>query len=100
MYTIRNFHGGDFSIELDFFDFEIKPRSVVSLEAFFRGNDDNRSYTWFPPELDSNTRFFYEVLKNIRNREDVEAVLVEISGIDIRKIGDKFMFPFSERIYI
>jgi hypothetical protein len=26
--------------------------------------------------------------------------LVEITGIEIMEIGDKFMFPFSERVYI
>lgn len=42
----------------------------------------------------------YDLLKDIYNREDVNNVLVEITDIEILEIGNKYMFPFSERVYI
>ena len=81
-------------------EYELPPRTVVSLETFFTGNDDIRSIGSFHPGRHPGTQFFYELLKNIRNQENVEAVLVEISEIEIKDTPGQLTFPLSKRVYI
>ena len=78
----------------------INPRSVVSLEAFFSHCSERYSMASPLTDFPSGHAFIYELLKNIRIREDVNNVLVEIAEITIKEIGDTFMWPYSERIYI
>lgn len=67
---------------------------VVSLEDFFEGNSDEGSIgcNLYPHP---GIKIFYVTLKAIRDREDVQDVLVEISAID-----DDVSWPFSEFIWI
>ena len=72
------------------------PLPVVSLEDFFVGNEDYGSIgcnLWEHP----GPQFFFEVLKGIRARGDVQDVLVEINEVEE---GDESMWPFSDRVYI
>ena len=67
---------------------------VVSLEDFFEGNQDDGSIgcNLIPyPGLER----FYEVLKAIRSRDEVQDVLIVINSID-----DEESWPFSESILI
>lgn len=85
---------------------------LVSLEDFFDGNDDlgsigcnlddpntaqarkpETSVSFWPhPGVEG----FYKILRTIRERPDVQDVLVEISDTDV----DEGNWPFSERVYI
>lgn len=68
---------------------------IVTLEDFFKGNEDESSigcHLLEHPGLDT----FYHVLLNIREREDVQDVFVEIMELE----DDEDSWPFSERIYI
>ena len=70
------------------------PLPVVSLEDFFEGNEDLGSIGCNlieHPGIDT----FYEVLREIRQRPDVQDVLVAISQID-----EYLDWPFSESLYI
>ena len=72
-----------------------KPAPVVSLEGFFEGNEDEGSIGCNlvqHPGIDS----FYRVLKQIRGRDDVQDVLIEIYEFE-----DEYAdWPFSESVYI
>jgi len=72
-----------------------EPRPIVSLEDFFEGNKDLGSIGCNLidyPEIPK----FYEVLKSIRAKDNVQDVLVEISEVD-----EEFLdWPFSETVYI
>ena len=72
---------------------------VVSLEDFFVGNEDEGSIGC---NLDEHPGlpFFFETLQNIRNRADVQDVLVEITDIDNLEVPDDDMWAFSDRVYI
>jgi len=72
------------------------PLPVVSLEDYFNGNDDLGSIGCNLSEHPGVSGFF-EVLSAVRNRPDVQDVLVEISDADER---DPTTWPFSERVYI
>ena len=69
---------------------------VVTLEAFFVGNDD-------PGSIGCNlsdhpgTDEFYRVLRSVRTRPDVQDILIEIYEVDE---DDLELWPFSERVYI
>ena len=69
---------------------------VVSLEDFFVGNEDYGSIGCNLSEH-PGPQFFFDKLKEIRNRDSVQDVLVEISEVEE---GDESMWPFSDRIYI
>jgi hypothetical protein len=71
------------------------PCPVVSLEDFFEGNKDLGS---IGPNLTDHPGIpkFYEVLKGIRAKDNVQDVLVEVSDID-EQFGP---WPFSETVYI
>jgi hypothetical protein len=71
-----------------------QPSPVVTLEEFFDGNDDTGSIGC--NLLLPGPQFFYEILKSIRSRPDVQDVLVAISDLDV---GDDF-WPFSDRVYV
>ena len=68
---------------------------VVTLELFFEGNDDVGSIgcnLLNHPGVEK----FYSTLKQIRDKSNVQNVLVEIMEYDE---GDD-IWPFSERVYI
>lgn len=68
---------------------------VVSLELFFEENNDIGSIgcnLLDHPGIEK----FYSILKQIRNKTNVQDVLVEIMEYDE---GDE-IWPFSERVYI
>lgn len=68
---------------------------VVPLELFFEENNDIGSIGC--NLLDHpGTEKFYSILKQIRNKTNVQDVLVEIMEYDE---GDE-IWPFSERVYI
>ena len=70
---------------------------VVSLENFFEGNDDYGSIGCnLSADEHPGPQGFYEILRAIRQREDVQDVLVEIHEWE----EDEEAWPFSERIYI
>ena len=74
------------------------PFPLVTLEEFFEGNDDSGSSAIgcnLVPQLSS--QFFYEKLKQIRSRPDVEDVLVEIIEVEEQDLS---MWPFSDRVYV
>ena len=69
---------------------------VVSLEDFFVGNDD---YGSIGCNLSDHPgpQFFFGKLKEVRDRDGVQDVLVEINEVEE---SDESMWPFSDRIYI
>jgi len=72
------------------------PRPIVSLEDFFEGNNDLGSIGCNLIEH-PGIETFYKVLKDIRERDDVQDVIIEISQIEET---DETMWPFSETVYI
>lgn len=72
-----------------------EPSPVVTLEDFFEGNRSLGSIGCNlidPPGISK----FYEVLKEIRAKDNVQDVLIEISQVD-----EKFLdWPFSDTLYI
>ena len=71
---------------------------VVSLEDFFTGNEDFGSIGCnLTPML--GPQVFYEQLKAIRSRPNVQGVLVEIRDTN-ENDPDPLMWPFSDQIYI
>lgn len=73
-------------------DSDVRP--VVSLEAFFDGNEDLGSIGCnLSPHPGVAT--FYSVLRAIRDRDDVQDVLVGIT----EDMGDE-EWPFSDTVYI
>lgn len=73
-----------------------KPFPIVSLEEFFTGNDDLGSIGCNLSDHPGLRRFF-SVLRTIRNRPEVQDVLVTIYECDE---DDESMWPFSERVYV
>jgi len=73
-----------------------KPLPVVSLEDFFTDNDDLGSIGCNLGKHPGLAKF-YSVLRTIRERPDVQAVLVAIYEFDEE---DTSMWPFSERVYV
>ncbi len=69
-------------------------RSIVSLEVFFDGNDDPYSI-WcnFDEALDTAVDG-YELLKSIRDRDDVHDVLVAICSVEEGE------WPFADAVYV
>lgn len=70
---------------------------IVSLEAFFAADTGSIGCN---PDEHPELAFFKEHLQNIESRADVCDVAVEITHIDICDVGDIFMFPLSEYIFI
>jgi len=69
---------------------------LVTLEEFFLGNDDYGSIGCnLSPML--GPQFFYEKLKSIRSRPNVQDVLVEVNEIEEK---DPAMWPFSDRVCV
>jgi hypothetical protein len=73
-----------------------KPLPLVSLEDFFYGNEDYGSIGCNIPEH-PGPQVFFEILKRIRLRDDVQDVLVEINEVEE---SDETMWPFADRVYI
>lgn len=71
------------------------PYPVVSLEAFFTGNDDYGSLGCNLTEHPGPPAFF-ETLSAIRKRPEVQDVLVEINEAD----PEDTIWPFSDRVYV
>lgn len=71
------------------------PSPVLSLEDFFEGNTELSSIGCNLLEH-PGIETFYSVLKDIRSRDDVQDVLIEISEIDV-KYSD---WIFSESLYV
>ena len=71
-----------------------KPGAVVSLEDFFEGNHDEGSIGCNVIPYPGPARF-YDVLKSIRSKENVQEVLIVIHSIE-----DEEYWPFSESIWI
>lgn len=73
-----------------------RPLPLVTLEEFFLGNDDYGSIGCnLTPML--GPQFFYDILKSIRSKPNVQDVLVEV--IEVEE-GDSTTWPFSDRVYI
>lgn len=72
------------------------PLPVVSLEDFFLGNEDYGSIGCNLPEH-PGPQFFFEKLKGVRARGNVQDVLVEINEVEE---SDDSMWPFSDRVYV
>lgn len=72
------------------------PHPLVSLEDFFVGNEDYGSIGCNLSEH-PGPQFFFETLKEVRARGDVQDVLVEVSEVEE---SDESMWPFSDRVYI
>lgn len=72
------------------------PSPVVSLEAFFDGNDDVGSLGCNLTDHPGMERF-HSVLQQIRNRSDVYDVLIEVSEVEE---ADDDMWPFSEQLFV
>jgi hypothetical protein len=73
--------------------------STVSLECFFTGNEDKHSIGYFL-KRHPGIPLFYELLKKIRSRDDVEDVWIEIDRVEIFEKGDKYMWPYSDTVLI
>jgi hypothetical protein len=71
-----------------------QPAPVVPLDLFFEENTDESSIACNLPDH-PGLPFFYETLKAIKSRPDVQDVLVEI--YEMQEAGD---WPFAERVYI
>ena len=75
------------------------PPPVVSLEDFFEGNPK-------PDSIAGNLNdhpgleFFYQRLKRIRARRDVQEVLVNIYGLDDIIFNEPDGWPWSENVHI
>jgi hypothetical protein len=72
------------------------PLPVVSLEDFFEGNQDLGSIGCNLIKHPGIPKFF-ETLRSIRGRPDVQDVLIEIHELDET---DESSWPFSERVYV
>ena len=83
------------AIQLQGLSYDGNPLPVVSVDAFFTGNDDFGSIGC---NLDEHPgpQGFYSVLRTIRQRPEVQDVLVEVSQAD----PEDSVWPFSERIYV
>jgi hypothetical protein len=74
---------------------DAKTAPIVSLEDFFEGNIDEGSIGCNLMEHPGIEKF-YDVLLSIRNKDNVQDVLVEIMEIE----DDEDYWAFSERIYV
>jgi hypothetical protein len=72
------------------------PRPLVSLEEFFDGNECLGSIGCNLSDH-PGLKVFYQVLKDIRSRPNVQDVLVEIAAVEEQDVS---MWPFSDRVYI
>jgi hypothetical protein len=72
------------------------PMPLVSLEEFFIGNDDEASIGC-NLKRHPGMNIFYETLKEIRSKPNVQDVLVEITDL---MEDDVEMWPFSDTVYI
>ena len=71
------------------------PSPAVPIDLFFQGNDDPGSIGCnIPDDEYPGIGKFYEVLKSIQIRNDVQAVLVRIYEVE------DGMWPFSDEVYI
>lgn len=71
------------------------PLPIVTLEDFFEGNDDIGAIgcnLFEHPGIQT----FYEILKDIRAKDSVQDVFIEIYELP----EDDDLWPFSERVYI
>jgi len=69
----------------------LSPMPVVDLESFFNGNNDRGSIGC---NLDHpGPQWFYDCLREIRDHDDVQDVLVGISQIED-------MWPFSDTVFV
>jgi hypothetical protein len=70
-------------------------RPLVTLEEFFEGNEDYGSigYNFYPDQ--PAPAEFYELLKRIRNRPDVDDVRIEVSQ---HEVPDEW--PSSDTVWI
>lgn len=75
-----------------------QPPPVVTLEDFFEGNTDPESIAVNLPEH-PGLLHFYERLKRIRARPDVQAVLVNIYDLSPTVFGPDG-WPYAENIHI
>jgi len=72
------------------------PLPLVTLEEFFTGNDDYGSIgcnLCSPP----GPQFFFENLKQIQSKANVQDVLVEVTEVEE---NDPAIRPFSDRVYV
>jgi len=77
------------------FESQADAMPVVSLEAFFDGNDDLGSIGCNLPDHPGVQRF-NEILAAIRSRPEVQDVLVGIYEI----VEDDTTWPFAETVYV
>jgi hypothetical protein len=70
------------------------PEPVVSLELFFDDNDDPASIGCNLPEHPGPARF-YDVLRSIRDRPEVDSVWVGVS-----EVMEPDEWPFSDHVYV
>lgn len=71
-----------------------QPRPLVTLEAFFEGNNDPGSIGCNLPEP-PHPQDFYAFLRNIRSRDDVSDVRIEV-----REVEGPHSWPFSDTVWI
>jgi hypothetical protein len=74
---------------------DAKTAPIVTLEDFFEGNNDESSIGCNLMEHPGIEKF-YDVLLSIRNKDNVQDVLVEIMELE----DDEDYWAFSERVYI
>lgn len=77
----------------DINDFD-RPRPMVTLEEFFKGNDDPGSIGYNLPDPPM-PKDFYDTLKEIRARSDVHDVRIEVQDLE-----DPEGWPSSDTIWI
>jgi hypothetical protein len=75
---------------------EDAPLPIVAMEEFFEGNDDRGSIGCNLMEH-PGIGCFFETLRSIRDRSDVQDVLIEIYEVEE---DDESMWPFSERVFV
>jgi hypothetical protein len=68
---------------------------IVSLENFFTGNDDRGSIGCNLGKEQPTISKFYEVLRDIRARPEVQDVLVRVCEFD-----DPSSWPYTDTVYI
>ena len=74
----------------------VEPLPLLSLEEFFTGNDDQGSIGCnlaHHPGVD----VFYETLRRIRAKPNVQDVLIEITDLQEHDLA---VWPFSDTVYI
>jgi hypothetical protein len=68
---------------------------AVPLELFFRGNDDPGSIGCNLGEGGPTVARFYQILKNLLGRSDIQDVWVRIADA-----SDKNSWPYSDTVYV